>query len=108
VLRVHPVGGRDLAAAGQGGQEAVGDVTLRQAQLGDAGAVDVDAQFRPAFRLLHAHVGQPADAADLFEQNVGVGAVGGGVGARDLQVDGRGRAEVQDLADDVGRQEGEG
>jgi hypothetical protein len=76
--------------------------------LGDPRAVDVDPQLRRAGRLLHAHVGQAPDGLQAGQELGGVGAVGGGVGAGDLQVD-RGRgAEVEDLADDVGRQEREG
>jgi hypothetical protein len=58
VLGVQPEGRRDLRAAGQRGDHAVGDVALGQAQLGDARAVDVDPQLRRAGRLLQAHVGQ--------------------------------------------------
>ena len=43
-----------------------------------------------------------------LEQLVGVGEVRLEIGAADLQVDRRRRAEIQDLADDVGRQEREG
>ena len=50
----------------------------------------------------------PGIVLDPGQQLVGVFAVRLHVVADDLQVDRRGRAEIQDLADHVGRQESEG
>ena len=47
----------------------------------------------------------PGHVAKLFEQTHGELAVAFDVAADDLDVDRRGQTEVQDLADDVGRQE---
>src|ERR1700742_1986473 len=45
--------------------------------------------------------------AQLRQKLLGEGEIRGEVGAADLQVDRRRRAEIQDLGDDVRRQEGE-
>ena len=58
-------------------------------------------------RLLDARVGDAGDRADLRQQRVRVVEVRVEVRAADLQVDRRRRAEVEDLADDVGRRERE-
>ena len=57
--------------------------------------------------MLDARIRDAGNPADPAQQLVGVGEVRGLVRAADLQVDRRGRAEIQDLADDVGRQERE-
>jgi hypothetical protein len=76
--------------------------------LADAGAIDIDVQLRRTAGLLDAGVGQARNGRDLREQLLRIGAVCLRILARDLDVDRRGRAEVQDLAGDVGGQEGEG
>ncbi len=108
VIRIEIVGRRDLRAAGEIDDEAVGDVALGQADILRAGAVDVDVEGRRARRLLDARIRNAGDTADAAEQLVGVGEVGVEIGAAHLQVDRRRRAEIEDLADDVGGQEREG
>ena len=107
VVGIEPVGRRDLRAAREIDDQAVGDVALGQPDILRAGAVDIDVEGRIVRRLLDARVGDAGNAADLAEQLVGIGEVGLEIGAADLHVDRRRRAEVQDLADDVGRQERE-
>ena len=107
VFRIQPEGGRDLAAAGQGQQQVVGHIALGDAQLLGAAAIRVHAHFRQIVRLLDAGIDEARDMPQRFQQLIGHVAV---LRARadDLDVDGRRDAEVQDLADDVGRQEREG
>ena len=107
VVRVEIVGRRDLRAAGEIDDEAVGDVALGQADILRAGAVDIDVEGRIVRRLLDARIGNAGNPADPAQQLVGVGEIRFQIGAADLQVDRRRRAEIQDLADDVGRQERE-
>ena len=107
VIRIEVVGRRYLRGAGKVDHETVGDVALGQADILRAGAVDVDVEGRIVRRLLDARIRDAGNPADLGQQIVGISEVGAEIGAADLQVDRRRRAEVQDLADDVGRQEGE-
>ena len=58
--------------------------------------------------LLDAHVGGAGDVADLVQHVLGESAVAVEVGADDLDVDGRGEAEVENLGDDVDGQHVEG
>ena len=107
VIRIEIVGRRDLRAAREIDDEAVGDVALGQPDILRAGTVDIDVEGRIVGRLLDARIGDAGNAADPAQQLVGVGEIGLQIGAADLQVDRRRRAEIQDLADDVGRQERE-
>jgi hypothetical protein len=70
-------------------------------------AVDIDVEGRAIGRLLDARIRDAGNPADPAQELVGVGEIGFEVGAADLQVDRRRRAEIQNLADDVGRQERE-
>ena len=108
VLRVDPERRSDLEAAGQAVLQALGDVALVQADLRRAHTVDLDAERRIVERLLDSRVGDAGDARDFLQQLVGVGVVGGEIGADDLHVDRRGKAEVENLRHDVGGQEREG
>ena len=105
VVGVEIIGRRDLRAAGQIDHEAVGDVALGQADILGTGAIDIDVEGRIVGRLLDARIGDAGNPADPAQQLVGIGEIRGQVGAADLQVDRRRRAEIQDLADDVGGQE---
>ena len=68
----------------------------------------VDVEHGVVVGLLEAEVDEAGDGAKLVEHVAGDGAVACVVGAVDLDVDGRGQAEVEDLRDDVGGQEVEG
>ena len=107
IVRIEIVGRRDLRAARQVDDQAVGDIALGQADILRAGAVDIDIEGRIVGRLLDARIGDAGDPANPAQQLIGVGEIRVHVGAADLQVDRRRRAEIQDLADDVGRQERE-
>ena len=107
VLRIDPKGRRDLEAAGQRFLQASGDVAFAQAELLGEHAVDVDLQLRVGRRLLDARVGDAGNARDLFDQSLGVVAVLILVWAEHLNIDRRRQAEVEDLRNDVGGQEGE-
>ena len=71
-------------------------------------AVDVHVELRIVEHLLDAQIGDAGNRADAFEQIGGVGVVGLLIVADHLDVDRRRQAEIEDLRDDVGRQEGEG
>ncbi|MEI9890658.1 MAG: hypothetical protein WDN45_08715 [Caulobacteraceae bacterium] len=85
---------------------AVGHVALRQPDLPDPRAVDVDPELRIARGLLQPDIDRAAHLPDLAHQLHGQSLVGHAIGAGDLDVQRRRRAEIQNLADDVGGQEG--
>ena len=100
--------GAVCAGAGQGRRQRVGDVLLGQAQLRDAAAVGVeiscgwllDCCMRASARPGMLRIWRRMRKAKALRRVA--------VGAGDLHVDRRGRAEIQDLADDVGGREGKG
>ncbi len=61
-------------------------------------------QLRQIERLLDARVRRARDVFDLIEQLVCILAVPLNIVADDLDIDGRGQSEVQNLADDIGWQ----
>jgi len=67
-----------------------------------ARAVDVDIERRLPGRLLDARIGHAGNLADLRQQLVGVGIVRAEIVAAYLQIDRCRRAEIEDLADDIG------
>ena len=69
------------------------------------GAVDIDIEARIVRRLLDPRVGDAGDSPDAAQQFIGVDKIRGDIRAANLEVDRRRRAEVQNLADDVGGQE---
>ena len=79
-------------------------------QPDDAGefAIEIDLQRGVLEMLLDARIRNARDMADLRQQLVGEGAAGIEIGAGDLNVERRRRAEIEDLADDIRRKEGEG
>ncbi len=105
VLPVQEEQRRGLETAAQRVQHAARDVALGQTVLLRLGAVDIDLEVRVVELLLDARVDHAGHRAHLVEDLVGDDAVAGDVGAVDLDVDRRRHAEVQDLRDDVGRQE---
>ena len=107
VGRVEPIGRGGLRAARQRRQHCGGDVFFGQAHQRGQRAVDIDVQRRLLKRLLDARVRDPRNRPDLRQQRIGIFAIGRKVAAGDLQVDRRRYAEVQHLADDISRKEGE-
>ena len=105
VLPVQEEGRRRLEAAAQRHQQAAGEVAGREAALGGLRAVDGDVELRIVEALLDPEVHQPRHLAQLVQHLVRHAAVALDVRALDLHVDRRRQAEVDDLRDDVGRQE---
>ena len=109
VGRIEPVGRRDLAAAGEVDDQRVGDVARRSARH-TGRACGRYRRRRPA-RCATAGCARrrcPAPARMRASSLLACSKFAVEVGAAHLHVDRRRRAEIQDLADDVGRQEGEG
>ncbi len=105
-LRDRARKGRSLKAAAQRDQQVPGDVVLREARLLGLGAVHVDVQLGLVEGLLDAQIGDARDTCcNCFSRLLGKLAIRFDIVAHDLDVDRRGQAEVQDLADDVGGQE---
>jgi hypothetical protein len=90
-----------LEAAAQGHQEAAGHVLLRQADHLGASAVHVHGEPGIVERLLNARIGDAGNIANFIEHALGQGAIAVEVRAHDLNIDGRGEAEVQNLGHDV-------
>ena len=64
-------------------------------------SIDVDHEGRRIDDLVHVDVDHPRHAAHPLRNLPGERVVGSPVLAHDLDVDGRGQAEIQDLANDV-------
>ena len=107
VGRAQPVGRRRLGAARQRRLDAGRGVVFRQPDDAGEFAVEVDLERGVLERFLDARIGDARNMAYLRQQLVGEGAAGVEVGAGDLDVERRRRAEIEDLADDIGGQERE-
>lgn len=107
VDRVQPERGRGLEAGAERHQQVLRHVAPLQADLLDAGAVHVDGQRGLVEALVHVRIHRAGDPPDAVGEDAGQLLVGRHVGARELHVDGRRQPEVEDLADDVRRLEGE-
>ncbi len=84
------------------------DVALGDADVLRAGAVDIDVEAGTVERLLDARIRKAGHAPHAVRSIPARRRNSPATfGPADLQVDRRRRAEVQDLADDVGRQERE-
>ena len=105
VFGIEPEGRLHLARSGEVDHHAVGDVAFGDADILRARAVDVDVEGRFAERLLDARVDQAGNVAQSAQQVLRVGEILVEIGSANLHFDRRRRAEIQDLADDVGRQE---
>src|SRR5262249_45066037 len=102
-------GGGVGVGGGRGGlQKNQGPRGLGQTEQRRLGTVDVHIERRIVVGLLDARVNQARDSLHALEHFVGVLARRGRVESRHLHVHRRGQAEVEDLADDVRRQEREG
>jgi len=106
--RVEIEVGCGLEAAAEGDEDALRDVGLGEADFLGAGAVDIHGHIRVVEGLLDAGIGCAGDVADFIEHLLGEGAVAVEVRADDLDVNGGGEAEVEDLGDDVDGQYVEG
>ena len=106
-LRVDPERQQVLAAAGERGEQVRRHVRLGQSQERRLAAIDIHVQRRVIKRLLDAQVRDARDLVHARQQRVGVDAIGLDIEAGHLHVKRRGQTKVQDLTDDVRRQEGE-
>src|SRR6202042_1812865 len=95
VLPVQEEIWRSLKAAAQRDQQTIGDVARREAALRCLRAVDLDVKSRVIEILLNTRIGQAGHMAKLPQQLVGELAIPLQVRSLDLDIDGRGRAEVQ-------------
>ncbi len=96
VVRVEPVGRRHLRTAGQVDDQAVGHVALGQPDVLGPRPVHIHIESGIALGLLDAGIGNARDVTDFAQQLIGIGEVGRKIGAADLQVDWRRRAEVEE------------
>ncbi len=79
---------------------------MQQAGLNRPRTVDIDVDRGFVARLLDARIDEAAHTTQLCKQTVRHDAIGVELVADDLDIDRRGQAEVEDLTDDVGGQEG--
>ncbi|MCY1173284.1 hypothetical protein D9M73_134400 [compost metagenome] len=107
VFGVEPESGRDLRAAREVDGEAARHVILGDPEAIGLRAVDVEAEFGGGLGLLHADVGDAGDVAHPLGEQMRIGFAMLAVAASHHHVYWGGRAEVEDLADDVGGQERE-
>ena len=105
VSRIQPEFRRGLKTAAQRNQRAVGDIVLRVPALFGLGAIDGDVDLGLIERLVHPQIGGAGNGLELIEKIDRELAVGFDIGAAHLNVDGRGQAEIEDLADDIGGHE---
>ena len=93
--------GAGLEAAAQRDQQALRHILLRQPGGCGARAVHVDRQIGIVERLLDARVDRAGHIAHFVQHALGEGAIGIKIGPDDLDIDGRGQAEVENLGHDV-------
>ena len=105
IVGAEEVGRRDLRTSRQIDDHAVGDIARGQAEILRARAVDIDIESRIVRRLLNARVGDTGNETNAPQQIVGIFEIGFAVGPTHLQIDRRRCTEIQNLADDIGRQE---
>ena len=96
--------GGGLEASAQGHQQALRHILLRQTDGLGAGAVHVHRHIGIVEGLLNARIDCAGHIADLIEHALCDCAVAIQVRADDLDIDGRGEAEVENLGHDVHRQ----
>src|SRR5476649_1093192 len=108
VLRIEPEVRRGLRAARQRDQQVLRNIALREAGLHRLGPVYVDVDRGFVAGLLNTCIDQATNGPQLRQQVVRHYAVLVELVADDLDVDRSREAEVQDLADDIRREECEG
>ena len=107
VGRAQPIGRGGLRAAGEGRLKAGRGVILGEPDDASEFAVEVDLESGVLESFLNAGIGNSGNMANLRQELVGERAARFDVIAGDLDVDRRRRAEVENLANDVGRKERE-
>src|SRR4029077_12211138 len=108
VLWIQPERGGRLKAAAQRDQQVAGDVPRRIAGLAGLRAVHIDVQLGLIKGLLDVQVDRTRNVADSLQQVIRKSAIVLLVVSHDLNIDGSGQTEVQNLADNVSRKEREG
>ena len=101
ICRVQPVGRRRLRAARQRRLNGRSGIAFRQPDDAGEFAIEIDFQRGVLELLLDAGIRNARDVADLRKQLVREGAAGVEVGAGDLNIEGRRRAKIEDLGDDI-------
>jgi len=99
---IEPEIGGGLETATQRDENALRDITGIHADLGDSGAVDVHPDRRQIHQLLHVHVSGAGHLAEAVGNLIRERMAGLDIGADDLNVDGSGQTEIQNLSNDVG------
>ena len=105
VFRVHPEDGSRLEARTQRDQQVLRNVPGLQSDRLGARAVNLHVQGGIVESLLHVHVDGSGDVLDLGHELFCNLIVAYQILSHNLDVDGRGHAEIQDLGHDVGRLE---
>ena len=102
---VEPVSGCCLKTAAKRDEHIVGHITRGIADLLRFGAIHFDVQFGLVESLLDAQVHGTGHKFQAIQQIVGKDTIGREIAPEDLDVNGSGQAEIEDLADDVRGQE---
>ena len=100
---IEPKGGCDLAATSKVDHQVVGDISGGDAKVLGLSSVHVDIKDRTFGRLLYAGIRNARDAANGFQQGVGILKITRQIGTSDLNVNWRRCAEIQNLTHDVCR-----
>src|SRR6266571_1086768 len=103
ILWIQPEGRRRLETGAERDEKVLRDVAGLHAHGLDARAVDFQEQRGVVKRLLHVHVHGARDVAELIGELFPDQIISALVHAGYFHVDGRGRAEIQNLRDDVRR-----
>ncbi len=104
---IEPLIGRHLAAGTERDQHAVGDVALGEPSLIGFQAIDVDHHSGRVHFLADEDVYGPGNRFDFLADFARHFVIRRGVAAHDLDIDGHGKAEIQNLVRDVRRLEEE-
>jgi hypothetical protein len=105
VFGVEPEVRRGLRATGKRDEQILRHIARLESRLHRLGAIDLKIDRRCITRLVNLQVDEARHAAQPLQQVLRDPAIGGEIIAGHLNVNRRGQAEIQDLADDVGRRE---
>ena len=101
-MRIQPVGGRNLEAAAEGDECALGDIQRAHSHLGDKIAIDVHVERGQSEHLLDMHIGSAGDMAQFVGDLLADYVVRLQIRTHYLNINRRGQSEVENLGDDVG------
>src|SRR5580692_3061457 len=105
IIEIEEKHGRDLEAAAEGVQHAVGNVALGVPALGRLGTIHGHIELRVIKRLLYARIGNTRNLLDLMQHAGCDLAIALDIGSLDLDINGCRQTKVQDLRNDVRGQE---